>query len=581
MNSRIILLLGIVISLLISLPFTTYAGMPDFDDDDLPIPETDSAKYVQVSFFDLRERESYVQVTNTSASSKVLHVQVFDVNNDCNENNFFDDYTGNDTHVYNMRDILTNDGDDAGLVLPDGAYGIVVIYSVVSEGGPIDTGQNLIGNFRIMDDLGYEYRTNSQAFFQDIDPEPQNSQRFFTFNFNSTAGTSFADVVGVNMVFDNGSNEFVVNPLDVGLTLDVDLFNNDEVPFSCRDVAFVCANDESPVIDSILENAGVAVAAFEYGINNALPHSKGGEVLCSGNIVDEGHARLTIESVSNSELVSAFFVGLNNGNGRGSMDSLWDPFDTDFVRDLLIGDSTVIESESLIFPVTITTPSDESLFVTLDLIDGSATSTDDYNEMSTRCSLEPDMNFEPCGAIEFPPGVTMAYYLVPTRIDDIFEPDEDLTVEFVSATGDIRNANVGTGIIMDDLMPPDITIMDSTVMASETFMFEMQLSHPSSEPITIALRTEDGQDNPTSTEATDCNDPGADYLSADGSEVTFPAGDTVLVMPFPVQTCENNVSCDSAFSEDLILDADQLSGQIGTITPGTGTINNNAVCMGP
>ena len=237
MNSRIILLLGIVLSLLISLPFTSYAGTPDFDDDDLPIPETDSAKYVQVSFFDLRERESYVQVTNTSASSKVLHVQVFDVNNDCNENNFFDDYTGNDTHVYNMRDILTNDGDDAGLVLPDGAYGIVVIYSVVSEGGPIDTGQDLIGNFRIMDDLGYEYRTNSQAFFQDIDPEPQNSQRFFTFNFNSTAGTSFADVVGVNMVFDNGSNEFVVNPLDVGLTLDVDLFNNDEVPFSCRDVA--------------------------------------------------------------------------------------------------------------------------------------------------------------------------------------------------------------------------------------------------------------------------------------------------------------------------------------------------------
>ncbi len=179
MNSRMLFLLGIVLSLLISLPFSSFAGMPPIgDDDDLPIPETDSAKFVQVSFFDLRDRESYVQVTNTSTAPKVLHVQIFDVNNDCNENNFFDDYTGKDTHVYNMRDILTNDGDDSGVQLADGAYGIVVIYSVVSEGGPFDTGQDLVGNFRILDDLGYEYRTNSQAFFLNEEPEPENSQRF-------------------------------------------------------------------------------------------------------------------------------------------------------------------------------------------------------------------------------------------------------------------------------------------------------------------------------------------------------------------------------------------------------------------
>ena len=145
------------------------------------------------------------------------------------------------------------------------------------------------------------------------------------------------------------------------------------------------------------------------------------------------------------------------------------------------------------------------------------------------------MNFEPCGAIEFPPGVTMAYYLVPTRIDDIFEPDEDLTVEFVSATGDIRNANFGTGIIMDDLMPPDVTIFDSTVIASETFMFEMQLSHPSSEDITIALNTIPHPDNPPATEAADCLNASSDYITADGMQVTFPAGTTVLATPFPVQ----------------------------------------------
>jgi len=578
MNSRILFLIGIVLSLLLLIPVSSNAGFSD-DDDDLPIPETDSSKYVQVSFFDLRDRESYVQITNISQSAKTIHVQIFDVSNDCNENNFFDSLTGNDSHVYNLRDIQTNDGDQSGAQLPDGAYGIVVIFSVINEGGPLDTGNDLIGNFRILDDLGYEYRTNSQAFFQNIDPEPQNSQRFFTFNFNTAGGASFSDVVGVNMVFDQGSNEFTVNPLEVGLTLDVDIFNNDEVPFSCRDVAFVCATDDSPVIDSILELTGVSVAAFEYGINNALPHSKGGEVLCSGNIIDEGHAKLTIESVSTSSLVSAFFVGLNNGNGRGSMDSLWDPFDNDFIRDLTIGDSIITEGESLVFPVSISTPSDDPLSVTLAFSDIDTDGANDYTVGSTRCSFN-NNDFDPCGVIEYPPGVTMAYFLLPSVNDDTFEPDEDLRLSFVSASGDIRNANMGTGTIQDDQMPPDITIFDSTVIASEILMFDMELSHPSSEDITIAINTFPGP-MIAATEAVDCSDASSDYISADGSQVTFPAGTTVLAIPFPVQTCENMFICNDDPSELLILDGEPATGQVGTIMDGEGEILNLFICDEP
>lgn len=549
-----------IFSFLFLTPVASFSGMPT----DLPIPETDSAKYVQVSFFDLRERESYVQVTNTSASSKILHVQVFDVSNDCGENNFFDDFTGNDTHVYNMRDIQTNDGDDAGLVLPDDAYGIVVIYSVVSEGGPIDESEELVGNFRILDDLGYEYRTNSQAFFLDADPMPLNTQRFFTFNFNTTAGTSFADVVGVNMVFDEGSNEFSVNPLDVGLALDVDLFNNAEVPFSCRDVAFVCANDESPVINSILESAGVAVAAFEYGINNALPHSKGGEVLCSGNIVGEGHAKLTIESVSTSNLVSAFFVGLNNGNGRGSMDSLWDPLDTDFIRDLLIGDSTVIESEDLVFPVSLTTPSDEEIEVELGINDIDTDGANDFNEAMAACSLD-NVLFTACTSIVFPPGVTMAYYLIPTVDDDIFEPNEDLELFLNSVvSGEIRNSNEGTGTIQDDQMPPDLTILDSTIFESGgSMLIDLELSVPSSEPITVELLTADG--------TTDTATEDSDYTSQDGVMVTFTP--MTLMQSIMIPIIDDGDCPPEPLNEFFIIDvANVISGQLGTITPGTGTI---------
>ena len=122
--------------------------------------ESDTESFQLVSFYDLRERESFVQITNTASTLNRVHVQVFDVGNNCNENNFFDNLTGNDTHVYNLRNIQTNDGNPSGIVLPDGAYGIVVITTVDPEGNAIFT-RDLIGNFRAIDNSGFEYRTNS------------------------------------------------------------------------------------------------------------------------------------------------------------------------------------------------------------------------------------------------------------------------------------------------------------------------------------------------------------------------------------------------------------------------------------
>ena len=64
--------------------------------------------------FDLRDRETFIQFTypdpRNSGFSAIAHIQIFDVSNNCNENDFFDNYTVNDTHTYNMRDIQTNDG---------------------------------------------------------------------------------------------------------------------------------------------------------------------------------------------------------------------------------------------------------------------------------------------------------------------------------------------------------------------------------------------------------------------------------------------------------------------------------------
>ena len=318
---------------------------------------TRTTKSMLVYFFDLRERETFIQLTYPSINREgvftntpaVAHVQIFDVSNNCNENDFFDAYTVADTHVYNMRDIQTNDGNPSGVVLPDNAYGIVSI--AVDSGLDDDWPQSAFGNMRIIDSSGYEYRTNALTLRKFIAGTSINDSLllatpFYSFNFNKEAGVTFSDVVGITLLnFRNDSLlvRVFLDAQDVANTfvaVDVDIVDNSENIFSCRNVIFSCVDQEHPRLEELLENAGSAsVASFEYGINNAIPHSKGGELLCPGNTIDEGFVKLfpldipsDILNTNNQkpDINDSFaeffgFIGLNNGNGRGSFDSFWSP----------------------------------------------------------------------------------------------------------------------------------------------------------------------------------------------------------------------------------------------------------------
>ena len=287
--------------------------------------ETDHGSIQLTSFFDLRDRESYVQLTNTRDIQAITHVQIFDVANNCTENNFYDIYTPTDTHVYNMRDIQTNDGNPSGVELPSNAYGFVVITSVESIGGDPFTNNPdfvLIGNFRILDSNGYEYRSNSAGFSR---PSSNVAPDNFYFNYNTESGVTLSDVVAISFdaAGDSDEVEVISDPVDQYVTYDIDIFDLNEVPFSCRNVIFSCIDQDNPRLEELLENSGDAsVASFEYGINEAIPHSKGGELLCPGNVIDQGFVRLNVIDFGILDPNSSIFgfVGLNNGNGRGSMD---------------------------------------------------------------------------------------------------------------------------------------------------------------------------------------------------------------------------------------------------------------------
>jgi len=311
--------------------FVLLSTVPGFSGASLDVPNTDSHGHALIGFFDLRDRETLIQITNVDEDSPgaTIHIQIWNVGTDCIENNFNDFYTPGDTHVYNLRDITTNDGHEEGIVLPDDAYGIFAAVARV----PNDS--DLIGNLRILDDNGYEYRTNLQDEQHD-QGIPDGDDLFMTFNFNTEEGVTLSDIIGIPYDDDGGqggssghNSIFVADVLNQYHNFEVNLFDLNENIFSCRNVAFACVTPEHPLYEALLEEieddgGSSSVANHQFGINNAIPHSRGGELLCPGNIISEGFVRLeVIEDGSDTEDDAIYFIGLNNGNGRGSLDAFW------------------------------------------------------------------------------------------------------------------------------------------------------------------------------------------------------------------------------------------------------------------
>ncbi len=316
--------------------FVLLSTVPGFSGGSFNITTTDEHDHVLIGFFDLRDRETFIQITNVDnepAPGGSIHIQIFDVSNNCNENNFFDFYTPFDTHVYNLRDIITNDEKPSGVVLPDDAYGVFVAHVDTS----LDPRVEIVGNLRILDDNGYEYRTNMQGEEHDKSIECDAADGFATFNFNIEDGVTFSDIIVIP--FDDNNQDTtqplkIANVLDTWTNLDVDIYDLNENPFSCRSVVFACVNEDNPLNEAILDEVSgrcsdgrfgsASVVAFEYGINNAIPHSKGGELLCPGNNISEGLVRFDhIVDGNDVEDEGIAYIGLNNGNGRGTMDAFW------------------------------------------------------------------------------------------------------------------------------------------------------------------------------------------------------------------------------------------------------------------
>lgn len=153
---------------------------------------------------------------------------------------------------------------------------------------------------------------------------------------------------------------------------------------------------------------------------------------------------------------------------------------------LSIGSATVTEGESgtlnATFNVSLSAASSKTVVVSFYTAGRDALKDADYQ---TRL-----------GALTFAPGVTVQTITVPVIGDALDEFDEQFDVRLVYPVNAVVSSGPGQGTILDNDLPPSISINDVTVneghVGTTSAIFTVSLSGPSGKPVGIFVHTADG-----------------------------------------------------------------------------------------
>ena len=211
---------------------------------------------------------------------------------------------------------------------------------------------------------------------------------------------------------------------------------------------------------------------------------------------------------------------------------------------LNIGDSVAQEGSAANFQVKLTPSSALPVTVSYATENGAATAGTDYVSAS--------------GTLTFSAGATSQTIEVQTSEDDLDEPDETFTVKLSNPNGATVDDESGTGTIRDENPTPSLSISDLAVEEGGEAAFEVELSAPSSQEVTVEYETRDGTARA-----------GSDYDRTSGT-LTFDAGarlQTVLV-----QTSEDDIY---ELNETFSVVLSSSNGATILDATGAGTINDD------
>ena len=210
-----------------------------------------------------------------------------------------------------------------------------------------------------------------------------------------------------------------------------------------------------------------------------------------------------------------------------------------------ISDAAGVEGEVLRFEVTLSRSGDTPVTVRYETAGGTALEGTDYDAAS--------------GTLTFGSGTTRRTIEVRTREDTADEPNETFTVTLSSPSGATLRDAGAVGTIIDEVAPdpagPALTVSDARAREGEILRFQVILTPPGSETVTVDYQTASG----TAVE-------GLDFIAA-GSRLTFEPG--IAQQTVEVRTRKDDID---ESNETLTLRLSNAYGARLQDAVGTGTI---------
>ena len=217
-----------------------------------------------------------------------------------------------------------------------------------------------------------------------------------------------------------------------------------------------------------------------------------------GDLIDE------FDQVFLVKLTTPINAAITDGTGLGTIvDNDVPP--TVSINDVSAAEGTGSPGQSATFTVSLNTASEKNVTVNCSMAAGTATQGVDYFGFSS--------------SVEIPAGTISKTINVSLTQDNTFEPDETFFVNLNSATNATIADAQGQGTITNDDPQPGITIAgfaspQEGTGTTNNASFEVKLSNPSHQTITVAFATADGTAIA-----------GTDYTATSGT-VTFNPGET-------------------------------------------------------
>jgi hypothetical protein len=390
------------------------------------------------------------------------------------------------------------------------------------------------------------FPTSFTVTFQPADPQIKNisiqivpdslaeqDEAFLVNLSNPTGGATLADPQAVGTIIDD----------------DVILVVNDvtvlETNSSTADAVFTVSMSQPRANDVTVEFStvdGTALAPNDYTPTSGTLTIAAGETTALVTVKVMGD---TLDEPSETfDLVLSNPVGVFLGSdvtGTATIQDNNDPQPT-----LTIGNASQVEGNSgtvdMVFDLTLTTVSGNTIVVNYSSQDLTATEPADYNAVG--------------GFVTFLPGDLTKQITVQVNGDTLNEPNHDFQVLLLSANDAVLGNTMGTGTIIDD--DPAISINSITVTetnGSVNAVFNVSLDKPASGDVTVDFAT-----------AGNTATSGADFQATAGS-LSFAAGEVLKQVTVVI-----NGDMSDEIDETFFVNLSNVVGAASGMLQGTGTI---------